>query len=177
MNHLHSSRTSGAILILAFSLIACAPAEEATTLETETAPTPDTLTAEMPGFLDPAPPGPTSDTTVLSGGTIVAGEVINDAVLVLTNGKLVAYGARGSVDIPNDSIGVDMRGKWIAPGVANADGSLTLNEMPSIQPSVEAGADQMAAFLIFSAPVNDQPEVSNLVGVYANGELELNESD
>ena len=164
MKTLSQCHSLGIVLIVALGLLGCSATEEVTDTESESP-----ATAQMPGFLDPAPPGPTSDTTILSGGTIVSGDVIADAVLVVTNGKLVAYGARGNVDIPNDSIGVDMRGKWIAPGVRNADGSLTLQDMP--------GAGQTAMFLIFSAPIDEQPEVSNLVGDYSNGQLNLNESD
>ena len=35
--------------------------------------------------------------------------------MVITKGNLIAWGKRGDVDVPNDSIGFDLRGKWIEP--------------------------------------------------------------
>ena len=77
-----------------------------------------------PGFLDEPPPKPKSNTLVLSGGDLVLDTVIADAVVVIQNGKLLAWGKRGEVDMPNDSIGADMRGKWISPGTPEDLGSL-----------------------------------------------------
>lgn len=135
--------------------------------------TPETTASEMerdlpPGFTDEAPPGPTSDTTVLSGGILYAGGAFPDAAIVVTRGKLIAWGSRGEVDMPNDSIGFDMRGKWIAPGVQNEDGSLTLTALP------EPG--DAAAFLIFTDQPTEQPDSDGLIGWFANGELVLEES-
>ena len=71
-----------------------------------------------PGFTDEAPPPPTSSTQVLSGGTFenTREAVLVDAVIVLTEGNFIAAGTRGNTDMPNDSIGHDMRGKFIVPG-------------------------------------------------------------
>ncbi|NOX51905.1 MAG: hypothetical protein GXP16_15425 [Gammaproteobacteria bacterium] len=69
-----------------------------------------------PGFLDEPPPPPTSETSVLSGGTLMLDPHVTDSVLVLQQGTIMAWGKRGEVDMPNDSIGVDMRGKWLYPG-------------------------------------------------------------
>ena len=68
-----------------------------------------------PGFLDEAPPLPTSDTVILSGGTLVLTPAIADAVVVITDGVVQAWGKRGEVDVPSDSVGRDMRGKWLVP--------------------------------------------------------------
>ena len=71
-----------------------------------------------PGFLDEAPPGPESDTLVLSGGMLMSTPPIADSVVVITQGKVVSWGARGETDMPDDSIGHDMRGKWLLPKVS-----------------------------------------------------------
>ncbi len=69
-----------------------------------------------PGFLDEPPPPPTSETSVLSGGTLMLDPPVTDSVLVLHQGTIMAWGKRGEVAMPNDSIGVDMRGKWLYSG-------------------------------------------------------------
>ena len=69
------------------------------------------------------------------GATIIpiVGQPIADGVLIVQNGKIVAVGARGAVQIPNDAETFDVTGKTIMPGlvdthshigeVAGADGS------------------------------------------------------
>ena len=93
-------------------LAACGQGQTPTS-SAESAATQQTL---PPGFLDAAPPPPTSDTVVLSGGTLLLDSPLTDSVIVLQGGQVIAYGRRGDVDLPNDSIGRDMRGKWILPG-------------------------------------------------------------
>ena len=58
---------------------------------------------------------PTSDTIVLSGGTLLTDPPIADAGVVISNGVLVAFGPRTEVDMPHDSAGFAMRGKWLQP--------------------------------------------------------------
>lgn len=117
-----------------------------------------------PGFLDEPPPPPTSDNLILSGGTVVIGEErIDDAVVVLSAGELVAWGKRGGVDVPNDSIGHDMRGKWIVAG--NRD-DLERGELPNPTRWVTGGE---AAFLIFDAPQQWQDPI----GLFHAGMLTL----
>ena len=70
-----------------------------------------------------------------TGATIitVAGQPINDGVLVVHRGKIVAVGPRGTTRIPSGAQTVDARGKFIMPGLvdthshvgggAGADGS------------------------------------------------------
>ena len=43
------------------------------------------------------------------------GSEVVDSLVVITDGDLIAWGTRGDVDVPNDSIGFDLRGKWIEP--------------------------------------------------------------
>ena len=67
----------------------------------------------LPGFTDAPPPPPRSDTVILSGGVLVAEQDLPDSVIVIANGKLLRWGARGSVAVPNDSVGRDLRGFWL----------------------------------------------------------------
>lgn len=117
---------------------------------------PSTPEPDMPpSFLDEAPPPPTSATEILGGGTLVLpdGSFVNDALIVITNGKLIAWGKRGEVDVPNDSIGYDLRGKWIQT-----------DEL-----AVGAAAD-----LRFSERTRGMNEVSQeIVGGYREGSLDL----
>ena len=73
-------------------------------------------TANMPpSFLDPAPSRPTSDTAIWAGVNLLTDPPINDYLLVIDQGRVVGWGQRGTVDVPNDSMGVDMRAYWISP--------------------------------------------------------------
>ena len=73
-------------------------------------------TANMPpSFLDPAPSRPTSDTAIWAGVNLLTDPPINDYLLVIDKGRVVGWGQRGTVDVPNDSMGVDMRAYWISP--------------------------------------------------------------
>lgn len=117
--------------VLGSGLSACAPAandapqavRDAATVTPQNNATPNAQSADGPrGFLDPAPPPPTSDTIILSGGTLIADAVSDehpdglfDAVVVIQDGRLVGYGKRGSVEVPDDSVGVDTSGRFIVP--------------------------------------------------------------
>lgn len=121
---------------------------------------PDKAVSEMPpGFLDEAPPPPVSATEILSGGTLVLpdGTQINDSIIIITNGNLVAWGRRGSVDVPNDSVGHDLRGKWVVPTglTTGAPAELRFSELPR-------GATEVS---------------HDYIGGYEAGLLDLPESD
>ena len=68
-----------------------------------------------PSFLDPAPSRPTSDTAIWAGVNLLTDPPINDYLLVIDKGRVVGWGQRGTVEVPNDSMGVDMRAYWISP--------------------------------------------------------------
>ena len=141
-------RTTTAVLAFSF-LFACAETQEVSEPKAETS-------GEMPpSFLDEAPPLPTSATEILGGGTLVTadGALIEDSLIVITDGKLVAWGKRGDVDVPNESIGHDLRGKWIQAE------------------NLEVGA---LADLRFSERTKGMTEVnSEILGGYKNGTLDL----
>ena len=121
-----------------------------------------------PGFLDEPPPPPTSNTQVLSGGTLVADTVIEDSVVVLSEGRVIAWGKRGAVDMPNDSVGFDLRGRWITPGRWEHAVSGKLSEQS------ELVAGQVANLLIFKRPPPySKPDEGDLGGRVVDGTLEL----
>ncbi|MFL6282159.1 MAG: amidohydrolase family protein [Pyrinomonadaceae bacterium] len=74
-------------------------------------------------------------TIVYTGATVInaTGQSINDGVLVVRGGKVVAIGARASTRVPSDAQLVDLSGKTVMPGIvdthshigggAGADGS------------------------------------------------------
>ena len=68
-----------------------------------------------PSFLDPAPSRPTSNTAIWAGVNLLTDPPINDYLLVIDKGRVVGWGQRGTVDVPNESMGVDMRAYWISP--------------------------------------------------------------
>ncbi len=106
---------------------------------------PDRSPPLPPGFTDAPPAGPTAPTQVLSGGILVAAELaadVEDAAVVITDGRLVAWGKRGEVEMPNQSIGHDLRGKWLAPG----------RRGEPFNPNSPLMPDQPAALLIFDQP-------------------------
>ena len=121
--------------------------------------TPAPSEPDMPGFLDEPPPPPTPATEILGGGTLVLadGSFIEDSLIVITNGKLVAWGKRGEVEVPNDSIGIDVRGKWIQAArlEAGANADLQFSERT-------LGMDEL------------NPEIN---GTYADGVLTLSDAD
>ena len=116
--------------------------------------TTDAVDTLPPGFTDTPPPGPTSDTTILSGGTFLLTESIDDSVVVITNNSLLAWGPRGGIDLPNDSIGMDMRGRWIIPGVAADVATGNLNTTASIS------SGDPAELLIFSSDPTDTEDLA-----------------
>ena len=57
---------------------------------------------------------------LLRGATAITmnnGTVINDADILVVNDRIAAIGARGSLDLPADTIVRDVSGKWIIPGL------------------------------------------------------------
>ncbi len=148
-------------ITLIYILSACADPQS---LESS-APAPRDL---PPGFLDEPPPPPTSTTQVLSGGTLVIDTVIEDSVVVLSNGRLVAWGKRGAVDMPNDSVGFDLRGRWITPGRWEQAASGSLVHEPQLQ------VGEVANLLIFKRPPPySKPDEGDLGGRVVDGTLEL----
>lgn len=97
-----------------------------TTKKDSTAAKPDTSKKEKPGY-KPTETRVTvtaardipRGTVVLRGGralTMKGNEIINDADIVIRDNRIVAIGARGSVQIPVGAREIDVRGKTLMPG-------------------------------------------------------------
>ena len=124
---------------------------------------------KMPAsFLDEAPPPPTSSTVVLSGGTLVLEQVTADSAIVLRNGKLIAWGKRGEVEMPNDSVGKDLRGKWITPGTID---DLETGNLPNLAELKIAAPANLLVLKV--GPGFDGVSSADLYGVVVQGELQI----
>ncbi|OUX41021.1 MAG: hypothetical protein CBE21_06195 [Proteobacteria bacterium TMED261] len=66
-----------------------------------------------PSFLDPAPSPPTSETTIWSGINMMTDPPMNDLIVIVNENRVVDWGKRGTLEVPNDSVGMDMRAYWI----------------------------------------------------------------
>ena len=70
-----------------------------------------------------------ADVTVIAGATLIdgrGGAPVKDAVVVVDGGKFVGAGARGSVDVPAGARTIDAKGKFIIPGLMDANVHLVL---------------------------------------------------
>src|SRR5690606_31535537 len=66
-----------------------------------------------------------SAVTAFVGATIFDGTgetLIEDGVMLVREGRVVSVGAAGQVDVPDDAEVIDVKGKWIIPGLINAHG-------------------------------------------------------
>jgi len=60
---------------------------------------------------------------ILVGGTVIDGTgapPLDDAVIVIEDGRIAAFGSRGEVAIPQNGQVVDLAGKWVLPGLIDA---------------------------------------------------------
>ncbi len=72
---------------------------------------------------------------VINGATIIDGTdrpPVQNAVIVIRNGRVVAVGAASEVHIPKGSMVVNMEGKYITPGFINAHGHV--GDVKGIEP-------------------------------------------
>lgn len=120
------------------------------------------------GFLDEPPPPPTSNTVVLSGGTLVLEQVTLDTAIVLQDGKLIVWGMRGEVDMPNDSVGKDVRGKWITPGTI---GDLEAKNLPNLT-ALKMAAPANLLILKVGPDFHDATS-ADLYGIVEHGQLQI----
>ncbi|MFD4941452.1 amidohydrolase family protein [Streptomyces sp. NPDC058239] len=83
---------------------------------------------------------PTGD-LVVEGGTLLdpaTGEVIEDAVVVIRDGRVRAAGARARVEVPDDMPRLDAHGRWVLPGLVDAH--IHLNTAAEAREAVRKGA-------------------------------------
>ena len=61
---------------------------------------------------------------VVTGATLIdgtGGEPVKDAVIVMDQGRFIAVGPRGAVAVPPDAKLIDAKGKYVIPGLMNAN--------------------------------------------------------
>ena len=66
------------------------------------------------------PPGPGDDVTALVGGRLIDGTgaaAVEDAVVVMGGGRIIAAGAAGDVTVPTGAMVIDVAGKTVMPGM------------------------------------------------------------
>lgn len=98
-----------AALPLALALAACSPSQNTSVTPVEQAQSASS----------------TSTTLAFVGANVwdgLADAAIQDAVLLVRDGRVVALGSRSDVVIPEGSKQVDVSGQWIVPGLINAHG-------------------------------------------------------
>lgn len=68
-----------------------------------------------------------AQTTAYTGGRVIVGTgaVIDDAVVVVADGRFVDVGPASRVQVPAGATRVDVRGKTLMPGIVNAHGHLS----------------------------------------------------
>ena len=76
------------------------------------------------------PSAAVGQTLAVTGATVIdplAGVPLEDGVVVMTDGRIMAVGAAGSVDVPAGTSVIDARGKYVIPGLMDANVHLYLN--------------------------------------------------
>jgi imidazolonepropionase-like amidohydrolase len=89
------------------------------------------LTVKAQETVYPAPPQ--AGTTVIRGATVHVGngQVLNNASVVITNGKIAAVGT--NVAVPAGATTIDAEGKHVYPGLILSVSNLGLVEIPSVR--------------------------------------------
>lgn len=157
------------IAVLICLAVACDDAPQPTQAVSDAAGATAPSNNVPPSFLDPPPPPPTSTTHVLSGATVLSEPQVEDGVVVISQGRLVAWGKRGEVEMPNDSIGHDVRGKWIVAGIWSQSSA------PAAATDATFNLGQPANLLILRQPppVTGELREADLAGRVYQGELQF----
>ena len=99
----------------------------------------------------PEPVEPTPGLLAFTGARLITGDgdVIEQGVLVVRDGRIEAIGAIGEVSAPDDAATVDLSGKTVTPGLVNAHGHVTdvrgLDADPAFYTEAHV-ADQLARY-------------------------------
>ena len=82
------------------------------------------VAAAQCGAPAPEPVEPTPGLRAFTGARLIdgGGDVIEDGVLVVRDGRIVAAGGAGTIDVPADAARIDLSGRTIIPGLINAHG-------------------------------------------------------
>jgi len=88
---------------------------------------------------------------------------IDDAILLIEDGRIAGIGPAGSVNIPDGATRIDMSGKTIMPGLINAHGHVTVDD--NTQLPIRAHMDQRLAIYadygvttVISLGSHDEPD-------------------
>jgi imidazolonepropionase-like amidohydrolase len=84
-----------------------------------------------------AGPGAGAQTVAIVGGTVypVSGPKIERGTVLIRDGRIVAVGA--NVAVPAGATTIDATGKWVTPGLVNADASVGLVEVDAVPQTVD----------------------------------------
>lgn len=77
----------------------------------------------------------TSETKAFVGGTVFDGTgaaPISDGVVLVRDGRIVSVGPADGVEVPGNAEVIDIKGKWIIPGLINAHGHV--GDVKGIEP-------------------------------------------
>lgn len=82
-----------------------------------------------------------AQTIAITGGTVypVSGPAIQNATVVITNGRITAVGR--DVAVPPGATTIDAAGRWVTPGLFDAASTLGLTQVGSIQGTNEASKE------------------------------------
>lgn len=110
--------------------------------------------------MDEPPAPPTSNTMILSGGTLIGVEDLFDAVVVIQDNRVIAAGKRGTVPVPPDSIGIDASGKFIVA----VDPEQTLIGGPADLILYEAHPDQQQQPPVYARVIAGEWQLGGIIG-------------
>ena len=81
-----------------------------------------------------------AQTIAITGGKVypVSGPAIENGTVLVRDGKIVAVGA--NVTVPNDATRIDASGKWVTPGLINAQTGLGVTEVGAVPGTVDRSA-------------------------------------
>jgi len=109
-------RTTVAIIALALTLASCAPPDTTSTRAADPADEPTTTTPERAGLEAAA----SSGITALVGGRVLdgfGGPPLEQGVIVIEDGRIIAVGRAGDIEIPEGAIRISTEGMTVMPGL------------------------------------------------------------
>jgi len=124
----HLARSATALAL--FVLTACGGAQ------TIASTTPDPDPPPLPWAAEPsAPLAIESPLIALVGGTVMTanGEIIEDGVVVMEDGRLLAVGSREATTIPADAREIDVTGRFVTPGIIDTHSHMGVYASPHVR--------------------------------------------
>ena len=111
-----------------------------------------------------------AQTIAITGGTVypVSGPKIENATLLIRDGKIAAVGA--SVAVPAGATRIDASGKWVTPGFIDGAGQMGLREIGAVDNTNEytlRGSDVAASFSVLEGvnPASTLIAVNRMEGI------------